>query len=307
VDDKVRTILINTETGYLPHAYIDRKRRPILFRKVTKKDYETILKMYRDFEPKESYQGLPPAEDERLQAWVKSMLENGFNIVGISFDHEAICHGAIFDIDGCRSDFILAVAPRYQNAGIGIQLTRLVKKISQEIGYKNIWLCVEPYNMKAKHIYSKVGFHYISRQICEECEMQVDLKTDPALEVSVENIMTRDVFYLREDQTAKDAIKMFLKLGISGLPVVNSGMRLVGFLTETDVLEGWTSERFLNEIMTRDVLYINEDSNVSQVVMLICDRGVKQIPVVQKGNNILAGIVSRKDILRHLFMRDFFY
>jgi len=80
----------------------------------------------------------------------------------------------------------------------------------------------------------------------------------------------------------------------------------VGFLTETDVLEGWTGERFLSEIMTRDVLYINKDALISQVVMLICDRGVKQIPVVQKGDHLLVGIVSRKDILRHLFMRDFF-
>jgi len=262
--------------------------------------------MYQDFEPKESYQGLPPANAERLVTWVNSMLDNGFNIIGISFDQEAVCHGSIFDIDGIRSDFILAVAPRYQNAGIGIQLTRLVKKVSQEIGYKNIWLCVEPYNMKAKHIYSKVGFHYLSRQVCEECEMLVDLKHDPAMEVAVESIMTRDVFYLREDQTAKDAIKMFLKLGISGLPVVNTDNCLVGFLTETDVIEGWTGERFLNEIMTRDVLYIHKDTLISQVVMLICERGVKQIPVIQQDNYKLLGIVSRKDIVRHLFMRDFF-
>src|SRR3990172_7570359 len=285
-----KTILINTAVRCLPHPYIDRKRRPILFRKVTERDHSRILKMYQNFEPKESYQGLPPADPKRLLAWVNSMLDNGFNIIGISFDQEVVCHGAIFDIDGCRADFILAVSPRYQNAGIGIQLTRIVKKVSQEIGYRNIWLCVEPYNMKAKHIYSKVGFHYISRQICEECEMLVDLKYDPAMEVAVESIMTRDVFYLRDDQTAKDAIKMFLKLGISGLPVVNTDNRLVGFLTETDVLEGWTGERFLSEIMTRDVLYINKDALISQVVMLICDRGVKQIPVVQKGDHLLVEI-----------------
>ena len=307
MDNKDKKIRSDPEVKCLPHPFIDRKKRPILFKKVTDEDFPRILNMYNAFEPKESYQGLPPADAKRLEAWVYSMLDNGFNIVGISFDQEAVCHGAIFDIDGFRSDFILAVSPQYQNAGIGIQLTRLVKKVSQEIGYKNIWLSVEPYNMKAKHIYSKVGFHYISRQICEECEMLVDLKNDPAMEVSVENIMTRDVFYLRENQTAKDAIMMFLKLGISGLPVVNTDNCLVGFLTETDVLEGWTGERFLSEIMTRDVLSINKDALICQAVMLICDRGVKQIPVVQESNNILVGIVSRKDIVRHLFMRDFFY
>lgn len=306
MNDNDNTIRMNAEASCLPHPYIDRKRRPILFRKVIDEDHARLLKMYQDFEPKESYQGLPPADPERLAEWVHSMLDNGFNIVGISFDQKAICHGAIFNIDGCRSDFILAVSPPYQNAGIGIQLTRIVKKVSQEIGYRNIWLCVEPYNMKAKHIYSKVGFHYISRQICEECEMLVDLKHDPAMEVPVESIMTRDVFYLREDETAKDAIKMFLKLGISGLPVVNSEKRLVGFLTETDVLEGWTGERFLNEIMTRDVLYINKNTLVSHILTLICDRGVKQIPVVREQDHLLVGIVSRKDIVRHLFMRDFF-
>ena len=301
------TIITERAISFLPYPYIDRKRRPMLFRKVTDVDRSRVMKMYRNFEPKESFQGLPPADPERLEAWVNSMLDTGFNIVGLSFEQEPICHGAIFDIDGTRSDFIVAVSPAHQDAGIGVQLTRIIKKVSQELGYNNIWLCVEPYNQKAKHIYQKLGFHYTYMHAYDECEMLVDLKSDPAMRVPVETIMTRNVIYLREDQTAKDAIKMFLNLGISGLPVINPDKKLIGFLTETDVLESWTGERGLNEIMTRNVVYINKDATLSEVVMLICDRGVKQIPVVQKEDNLLVGIVSRKDILRHLYMRDFFF
>jgi CBS domain-containing protein/RimJ/RimL family protein N-acetyltransferase len=278
----------------------------VLLKEVTRDVREKVLKMYQDFEPKESYQGLPPVDPNRLIQWVNSMLDGGFNIAGLTFEQDAVCHGAIFGIDDSRCEFILAVAPSYQNAGIGIQLTRIIKKVSQELGYDNIWLCVEPYNTKAKHIYSKLGFQYTSRQTCEECEMLVGLELDPAMEVPVSSIMTSDVYFLREDQTAREAISMFLKLGISGLPVVNSDNCVVGFLTESDVLESWAAERLVNEIMTRDIVYVEEDMGIKKIVEYIIDYRVKQIPVVRGPENKLVGIVTRKDIVRHLFQNDLF-
>jgi CBS domain-containing protein/ribosomal protein S18 acetylase RimI-like enzyme len=293
--------------GVLPHPFIDRRRRPMLFRQVTAADRPRVLQMYRDFEPKESYQGLPPASPERLEAWVADMLATGFNIVGLSLEQEPVCHGAIFGVDAERCDFVIAVAPSRQGAGIGVQLTRLVKKAAQALGFTKIWLCVESYNQKAKHIYHKLGFDYTYRTLCDECEMLVDLSSDPAMALPARSIMTRDVIALRDDQSARAAIQSFLTFGISGLPVLDAGGSLVGFVTETDVLEKWTSERGLEELMTKTAVFAREETTIAEIVALICDRGVKQIPVVAQEGMRLVGIVSRKDILRHLYARDSFF
>ena len=106
------------QANSLPFSFIDRKKRAIVLRKAKPEDYKKILKMYQDFEPKESYQGLPPADPKKLIEWVKMMMGTGFNIIGLTFNKNVVCHGSIFGIDDVRSEFILAVFPEYQNSGI---------------------------------------------------------------------------------------------------------------------------------------------------------------------------------------------
>lgn len=68
----------------------------------------------------------------------------------------------------------------------------------------------------------------------------------PAAEVQpiVGDVMNREVLTLSEDNTVRDAIMQFLQAGISGAPVVDSTGRLVGVISETDIiLEEPESER----------------------------------------------------------------
>jgi CBS domain-containing protein len=276
-------------------------RRPLLIREATLDDHDVILKMYRDFEPKESYQGLPPANPARLADWVKSMMENGFNLVGISFDNQAVCHGSVFAIDESRSEFVLAVSPPYQSAGIGTQLTRLVKKTSHELGFERIWLCVESCNHKARHIYSKLGFLALFEELGGECEMCVELTLDPGMRDQVAAIMNRQVVSLTPDRKASEAIGLFLgDPELSGLPVIDARRELVGFVSETDVLESRARECRIFDIMTRNVTHVYQDSPVEDIVELICTKRIKQIPVVDR-DRVLVGMVTRKDVIRHLF------
>ena len=61
--------------------------------------------------------------------------------------------------------------------------------------------------------------------------------------------MTRGVATIRPDETVPEAARKMLRFGISGLPVVDAGGRLVGILTEGDFLrraETGTERRHLN-------------------------------------------------------------
>lgn len=285
----------------LPFSFVDRKGRPILIREALPGDHDRILKMYQDFEPKESFQGLPPANPAKLAEWVSSMTKSGFNLIGVSFADEAVCHGSVFGIDDERSEFILAVSPAYQSAGIGTHLTRLIKKTSHELGFERIWLCVETRNCKARHIYSKLGFLTLCEELGGESEMCVELTLDPRMRDRVETVMTREVVWLAPDHKASQAIGLFTgERELSGLPVINARKELIGFVSETDVLEGWASDRSIIDIMTRDVMHVCQDAPIEEIVDIICMKRVKQIPVVDR-NRVLVGIVTRKDIIRHLF------
>jgi CBS domain-containing protein len=278
--------------------------RPIILRQSVDEDLQKIIEMYESYDEKAFYQGLPPADPKKLEEWVRYVMAEGFNITGLSFNNKVICHGSIFAIDKRRAEFLVAIRQDFQNAGIGQTLSRTIKTAAKELGFSQMWLVVETYNPKARHIYTKLGFRTTYSKVGEEAEMVIDLDFDPAIEVTISQIMTRDVCSVNSEKCAIDAINLFIEKDISGVPVVDSNNRLVGFITETDVLESWVKDRRIAEIMTRDIIYVNENTKIKDIVNLICESRVKQIPVVDGDHRQLVGIISRKDIIRHLFEND---
>jgi CBS domain-containing protein len=57
-----------------------------------------------------------------------------------------------------------------------------------------------------------------------------------ASEVSVKITMSRPVITISPDSTIEDASKLMIKKGVSKLPVVKSGGKLVGIVTSTDII-----------------------------------------------------------------------
>ena len=135
-------------------------------------------------------------------------------------------------------------------------------------------------------------------------------------------IMSRHVVTISADAPAMEAIKTMLSHHISGLPVVDSGGKLVGILSEADFIRRaevgtekrrgrWLSllagsdrvaldfarqhGRTVGEIMTPDPITIDEDMPVEQIVRLMETRNVKRFPVM-RGDEI-AGMVTRSDFL----------
>ncbi len=138
-------------------------------------------------------------------------------------------------------------------------------------------------------------------------------------------VMTRSVVTIAPNATIQDAIRLMLGQRISGLPVVDAAGRMVGILTEGDLLRraetgtephhaGWLNflrgparaaedfvrshGRYVEEVMTRVVRTVEEDTPLDQVVDMMEKRRVKRLPVLRDG--ILVGVVSRSDLLRAL-------
>ena len=139
------------------------------------------------------------------------------------------------------------------------------------------------------------------------------------------DIMTATVVTVTSDARVEDIAKLLLDKHISAVPVVDSADRLVGMVSEGDLMRRRENEterhrswwlnllttpgahsgdmrnqgrRKVEDVMSRDVLLASETDDLQSLIALLSKRRIKRLPVVRDGK--LVGIVSRVDILRHL-------
>ena len=139
------------------------------------------------------------------------------------------------------------------------------------------------------------------------------------------DVMTRKILSVRPNATIAEAIRTMLDNRISGLPVIDETGRLVGILTEGDLLRRgetgterhrprWleilmgpgrlageyvrTHGRKVEEIMTRQPVSVTLDTPLDEIVALMERRRIKRVPVLD--GDVTVGIVSRADLLRAL-------
>ncbi len=114
-----------------------------------------------------------------------------------------------------------------------------------------------------------------------------------------QDIMTRDVIWIADDASVQDAIRTLAEYQISGMPVLDRQRRLVGIITEADVLAH--SGQYVAQIMTRRVITVTETTPVDHVAQILTSSRIKRVPVMC-GTRV-AGIVSRADIVRMMASR----
>jgi len=126
----------------------------------------------------------------------------------------------------------------------------------------------------------------------------------------VRDVMTRNLITVDPETSFTDALKIMRKNKIRRLPVLEKG-KLVGIVTEKDILYAspskattldiWELHYLLNklkirEIMTRDVVTIQEDTPVEEAAKIMVDNKIGALPVV-KGDE-LVGIITETDIFK---------
>lgn len=140
--------------------------------------------------------------------------------------------------------------------------------------------------------------------------------------------MTRDVLTVGPDETVSAVSRKMAQRAVSAVPVVDEGGKVVGMLSEGDILRRFGAEHqrrrawWLNQIaegmklapefldyvsldhqrvkdlMNAPVITATEDTPLSHIVDLMVIHKVKRIAIVTDGK--LAGIVSRADVVRRI-------
>jgi predicted transcriptional regulator len=117
--------------------------------------------------------------------------------------------------------------------------------------------------------------------------------------ITAKDIMNGNVVTVTPDCSIEEAITTMIRLGISGLPVVDTGGHLAGIITEYDMLDiirdPHTEDDKVHHYMTRDLHAVNEDDQLLDIIEMFQTLPVRRLMVV-RGRKI-TGIISRRDIL----------
>jgi len=113
------------------------------------------------------------------------------------------------------------------------------------------------------------------------------------------DIMTHEVISISPTATIRDAARLLSDYSISGAPVIDRESRMVGILTQADLIskEGET----VSDIMTEKVVVVRENTPVDQIAQILTSNRFKRVPVMREER--LVGIVSRADIVRMMASR----
>ena len=126
------------------------------------------------------------------------------------------------------------------------------------------------------------------------------------------DVMSSPVVTVAPDAHLKDVAATLVEHGINAVPVVEEGDRLVGIVTEADLLTleaaltpgarpgslaaGKGPAHTAGEVMSRSVYTVAEDTDATEAARLMLRHRLKSVPVVA-GDRVV-GIVARRDLLR---------
>ena len=110
-----------------------------------------------------------------------------------------------------------------------------------------------------------------------------------------ENGVITDPFYLSPDNTINDALELMSKYRISGVPIT-SNEKLVGIITNRDIIFESNYDRKISEVMTKEnLITAPENTTIEEAKELLKNHKIEKLPLVDAQNN-LRGLITIKDI-----------
>ncbi len=135
-------------------------------------------------------------------------------------------------------------------------------------------------------------------------------------QLTVRDVMTYQPRTVRADASLREAARTMVRTGLGALPVVDEDDRVVGMLSEREVIRHLlTTQAFtghdprtaaapgsgvksVRDVMTRQVLCVATEQPLAEVASLMSNKDVDRVPVVREGR--LVGFLTRGDIVRKL-------
>ncbi len=142
--------------------------------------------------------------------------------------------------------------------------------------------------------------------------------------LTASTVMKESVITVNPENTLSEALEVLARHRISGLPVVDRDLRVVGVLSKTDIIAGVLKDadesvdelvagmvyRFLRgkidptqldevlveQVMTRRVYKARPNTPLREIAELMVKHEINRVPIVDQ-EGLLVGIVTRSDLL----------
>lgn len=150
-----------------------------------------------------------------------------------------------------------------------------------------------------------------------------------ASSVALASIMKTDVYTVSPTTSVVDAMELFLSKGISGVPVVDDARRVVGFISDGDVMAcladqvpafktAWsfiverensdfdsalrdTMALPVSDVATQRVIAVDVHDDLGEVARVLSENHLKKAPVLEDG--AMVGIINRSNITKYAISR----
>ena len=115
--------------------------------------------------------------------------------------------------------------------------------------------------------------------------------------IKVKELMEKEFFWISPERSVKSAGELMSKNNTSYLLVMD-GEKICGIVTSVDLCSHHPN-RIIEDVTVRDVISVSEDDSIGDALVLMQDKGVKQLPVVDEKENV-TGIIDENTILSYL-------
>ncbi|MCH8973099.1 MAG: IMP dehydrogenase [Thaumarchaeota archaeon] len=194
--------------------------------------------------------------------------------------------------EGLTFDDVLLV-PKYSNITSRSQTnlnTKLSRNISLNIPFISANMDTVTESGMAVAMAREGGIGIIHRFLSIEDEVKEVQKVKRSGSVMIENPYT-----ITPDQTVSDAINYAQEQGVSGLLVTDSELKLVGILTDRDLIFETDLSKLVKDVMTKDVITAKLGISLEDAKELLHKHRIEKLPLIDDSKHV-KGLITSKDI-----------
>ncbi len=109
------------------------------------------------------------------------------------------------------------------------------------------------------------------------------------------------------ETTLAEAARQLARLDITGLPVTDANGRVVGIITESDMLDAFLAQRSIDvtveTLMTEHVITVDEFTPADQMLTILREQKIHHLPVIRQG--VVVGLITPQSVIHYIVSHEF--
>jgi tRNA nucleotidyltransferase (CCA-adding enzyme) len=118
----------------------------------------------------------------------------------------------------------------------------------------------------------------------------------------IRELMIKKIITVRDDADVRAICRLLTKHNSSGFPVINKAGKLVGYISERDIIAAVPKPNFLSrkakDLMNRKIRTIPDDAPINIATKIFSEEKFRQLPVLREGR--LIGVITRSELVKHM-------